>query len=219
VASEAALDFWEPRVQGRVSADQPSFLGPRGSGLDATCRGRSGTNPGRKTILKIPAESRSRLRGGSRIYRRPGRKTAGLFRDRSRLRFATAACPAYVRGDRRGGRYVFDPARPSAACWRGHVHHVPGRLKTTSSGLARAAGSRGRDADAGHRTANGEVRVLPRAQRRAVRDRHHGGRASRWTRTPRILASAWLRPKFESRRDSSRSTLTPIHAPAAVRKG
>ena len=202
-------------------------------------RGRRRRARGRRAALRRPRGPRARAGGrrgdrraaDRRRARRPARaRAAGLRRRcaRTRADAASAArrccatCSASraattaagrLRGDERGGVYVYDePPAERGLQGAGTVHHVAWASQTEDHEAWQQRVARGRRAaHAGDRPLLVPLRLLPRAERRAVRDRDDRAPASRPTRIPRTSASSSsLPPRFEPLRDQVEPTLTPL---------
>ena len=102
-----------------------------------------------------------------------------------------------ARGEKRGGRYLFDEPPPERGLQgAGSVHHVAWASLPEEHMEWRDEGDfRGRAADPGDRPLLLQVDLLPRAQRRPLRDRHDGARLHRRraARAPRREALAATR--------------------------
>jgi len=128
VASEAALDFWEERLrahgaQPERTADGLRFADPEGLGhelvvSDVADEPLVADTPG------IPREHALQGFDGVRAYARDPARSEALLRDT--LGFTGGDDGRWeVRGERRGGRYVYDPApQERAVPGAGTVHHV-----------------------------------------------------------------------------------------------
>ena len=138
-----------------------------------------------------PARARAAgLRGGARVHRRPvAQRTAAPRRARLRGRRGRALGVARRRARRRlrlrraAARHAACRARAPCITSRGR------RGWTTTRPGSSASPVPARAPDAGHRPLLVPLGLLPRAERRAVRDRHASARASPRTRIPRTSAS------------------------------
>ena len=211
-ASSEALDFWAERLGGEGvaterSGDSLSFSDPEGMAHELVVVDRA-----------RPAARRSPPRD-------PGRARAAGLRGRARLQHAARLDAARARGGaqlrlrRRVGvggarRRARRPlrARPAARGPRrpGRRHRAPRRLRLDlrgSRGLGRARARARPQPDAGDRPLLLPLDLLPRARRRAHRDRHARARASR----PTSRCSRWAsisrcrRPSSTCASASSRS--------------
>ena len=181
VASEEALDFWGPRVGGDADATARCvFDDPEGLALELGVDD-SGDEP-------LVADA----------SRDPRRARAARLRRRPRVRVATAGERAVPRGARvragLGARAASTAAASTSTTSRrlsrpqggaGTVHHVAWAAPTEehAAWVKRVTDGRGA-ADARDRPLLVQVDLLPRAERRAVRDRDarpglHGRRAAR----------------------------------------
>lgn len=124
VASEQALDFWERRLGGGSrSSGSLELSDPEGLGLElrvvaTTDAPLTASNP------EIPADFAIRGFEEVRAYTANPERSRELFE--KALGFAPEGATSWeVRGDRRGGRYVFDAAPEGRGIpGAGTVHHV-----------------------------------------------------------------------------------------------
>ena len=198
VASEAALDFWEERLarRGRLRRAErgPAALRrPRGLGLELAV-----VETGRRAAVaehpEIPTEHGSRASTAFAPTRATRRRAASSSRTRSG---SSAGDGGYeARGEQRGGIYGYDPA-PTERGIPGAGHRAPRRVGVPARRSTRPGGSactRRAAADARHRPLLLQVDLLPRAERRPVRDRDarprlHGRRAARDARRAPVSAA------------------------------
>lgn len=128
VGSEAALDFWEERLQGETKSlerNQGSLVFPDPEGLDLELVvDTSGDEPLRADHPGISADVAIRGFEGVRAYSSMPEASRPLFEET--LGFEPSGHDAWiVRGHQRGGFYRFDPppgTRPLSGA--GTVHHV-----------------------------------------------------------------------------------------------
>jgi glyoxalase family protein len=127
VADAAALDFWAERLGGRgVAVDRAEgslrFADPEGLGLELVID-ESGDEPLLAQSAEIPAEHAIRGFAGVRAYGDPA-VTRPVVEEL--LGFAPQGPGAWeVRGTRRGGGYVIDPAPAERGIpGAGTVHHI-----------------------------------------------------------------------------------------------
>ena len=208
------------------------------SGPSAWRRGRRRAGGGNAFASPTPegwgtsSPGRDRRRAARRrAPRDPGRARAPGLRRRPRLRAdpERAGLPRgglefEPRGEAPGRRGASDAApstpttrRPPSAVSR-RRHRSPRRLGLADGGargLARARRPGGRAADARDRPLLLPLDLLPRAERRPLRDRHarpglHRRRAARDARRPLSLP-----PAFEPLRDHLEQVLTPLPDPRA----
>ena len=220
VASEGALDFWEERLEQRGSRPsaprQPPVRRPRGPRSRAHVID-SETNRWSPTTRTFRG---ARIRGFDwvRAYSSDAGPSRRILRASARLR-AAGDNAWEVRGDKRGATTSSTRAGPARARGRGTVHHVAWASPIDEHDAWRERGRRGRFADAGDRPLLLQVDLLPRAERRALRDRHdrtrvHDRRAARAPgRAP--LAAAELRAPARRARGRAHT----VARPRAVRTG
>jgi glyoxalase family protein len=217
VASEAALDFWQPRLNGqRESPTTLLFSDPEGLGLEL----RVVDVPDAPLVAhhpEIPAELAIQGFEEVRAYTADPERSRGLFENA--LGFDRDGGMSWsVRGDQRGGRYVFDPAPPERGVpGAGTVHHVAWASQDDEQVTWRerviAAGAQ-------------PTPVIDRYWFKSVYFREPSGVLFEIAtmgpgfavdEDPAHLGERLvLPPKFEALRDQLEVTLTPIHAPAAV---
>ena len=195
-----------PRADGSLRSPTPRARPGAGRGRDrrrAADRGAPG-DPGR-----APLQGFDRVRALSATRRRAARfleEALGSRRAASRLE---------ARGEQRGGRYGYDTTRPSAGIpGAGTVHHVAwaSSLEEHEAWRERAIEG-GARADAGDRPLLLQVDLLPRAERRPVRDRDlRPGFTTDEPLEPSGSASS-LPPDFEHLREQVEPVLTPITNP------
>ena len=206
VGSAEALDFWAERLaaaglESRARGRPPALRRPRGPRPRARRRQR----------LR-PAADRRPSRGPGRV-RAPGLRRRPRIQRRSRaqpgcssaLEFEPATTAGRHAASDRGGRWSYDepPAEPGIEGAGTRAPHRLGVADGRPRGLARAGDRGRRPADAGDRPLLVSVDLLPRAERRAVRDRHarprlrrrRGPRASRREADPAAV------PRGSPRRD------------------
>ena len=162
---------------------------------------------------EVPAEHRA-----ARVRRRPRVRRTTPSASRALLERALAFEPV---GRRLGGARRARAAAPTPTTRRptqpgiqgaGTVHHVAWATPPAEQEAWRERGAaRGRAPDAGDRPLLLQVRLLPRAERGAVRDRHdrpglHDRRAARVARR----ASSSLPPDYEHLRAQIEATVTPL---------
>jgi glyoxalase family protein len=129
VASAAALEFWSERlgahgVAPALGAESLVFADPEGLEHELLVANVP-DQPLRASAPGIPAEHALQGFDGVRAYTADPALSAGLLRDT--LGFAGEDGTSWeVRGERRGGRYVYDTAPPDAVPSQGAgtVHHV-----------------------------------------------------------------------------------------------
>jgi glyoxalase family protein len=118
VGSHESLDFWQQRVGGERTDESLLFEDPEGLSLELLVDD-SGEPPLTANAPDIPEEHRLRGFAGVRAYASAPERSDHLLRT---LGFD----PGWeVRGDRRSGFYVYDPAPPERGLQAaGTVHHV-----------------------------------------------------------------------------------------------
>ena len=121
VGSEEALDFWEPRLGGERRDGSLLFSDPEGLALELVVDA-SGDEPLVARHPEIPQEHALRGFDAVRAYGRPEASRPFLggleFDARSEREFE-------ARGERRGGRYLYDPPPAERGIQgAGTVHHV-----------------------------------------------------------------------------------------------
>ena len=182
VASSEALEFWKERLDGQgveadLTDDSLLFADPEGLEhelvLDTTDDQKlSACSP------EIPAEHALQGFDGVRAYSNDPPRSQRLLGEA--LGFTRRAGETWeVRGERRGSVYAYDPAPPeiNRRQGAGSVHHVAfaSRMEDIEQWRTRVAEAGARP-DPGDRTLLLQIRLLPGAQRRAVRDRHDRSR-------------------------------------------
>ena len=185
VASPESLDFWERRLGANGVATERTgdggllFSDPEGLDHELVVS----TAPDAPLIADAPDIPREHaLQGfdGVRAYAGDPERSAALLRDT--LGFTGGEDGAWeVRGDERGGRYVYDePPSAGPVSGGGTIHHVA--FATHDRGARGVAGpcvACRRARDARDRPLLLPLGLLPRAQRRAVRARHDRSRLRR----------------------------------------
>ena len=192
VASDEALDFWEERLGAEgveTTRDDGSlrFADPEGLGLELRVV-ETADAPLIAEHPEIPAEHALQgFDGVARLRRRPRREPRA---PRGDARASSRRGDERVGGARRQARAAGTPTIPLPRSrgigGAGTVHHVAwaspiGRARGLAAARPPQAGGR---PDAGDRPLLLQVDLLPRAERRAVRDRHarpglHRRRAAR----------------------------------------
>ena len=178
-------------VEVERDGDRLALRGPEGLGLELRA-GRDRRAAGRRHP-EVPAESRSRASTRARLLERPER-AARLLEEA--LGFEPAEGGWEARGERRGGVYATTSCRPSAASRApAPCTTSPGRPTMEEHAAWRPRRGGGRAADAGHRPLLVPLDLLPRAERRALRDRDarprlHGRRDARAPRRALVLPPA-----------------------------
>ena len=164
----------------------------------------------RASIRRSRRSTRCAASHGVRAYTRDPEQSRALPRGDARLR----AGLRQARGDKRSGFYVYDVTDRRGIQGAGTVHHVAWASTQDDHEAWRAARRAGRRApDADHRPLLLQVDLLPRAERRPLRDRDARpglrGRTSRGA--PRRAAVAAAR--FEHLRERVEPVLTPLPNP------
>ena len=201
-ASEDALSFWAERLAGEgVQVGRPGpgllrFADPEGLEHELAVDA-SGDEPLIAEHPEVPAEHALRGFAGVRAYAHDPEQSRPLLEQA--LAFEPSGDGWEVRGERRGGTYAYDPPPDQSGIQgAGTVHHIAWATPPAEQEAWRdAVLQRRRAPDAGDRPLLLQVRLLPRAERRAVRDRHdrpglHDRRAGRVAR-PEAGAAARLR--------------------------
>ncbi len=223
VASEDALDFWAERLAGEgVETTRGDgslrFADPEGLAHELIVD-QSGDDPLSAEHPEVPAEMALRGFDGVRAYSGNPEASRGLFE--GALGFEPAGDGWEVRGERRGGRYAYDPPPeqpgvPSA----GTVHHV-------------AFASTMEDHEAwGERVRAAGARATPVIDRfyfRSIYFREPSGvlfeiatlgPGFATDEDPEHLGERLsLPPNFERYREQVEQTLTPLHNPRESRTG
>ena len=192
VASEEALDFWAERANGERNFGVVLIHDPEGLALELVVDD-SGDEPLIADHPEIPRELALRGFAGVRAYSSDYGRSAMFL-------WGLGFTPGWeARGEKRGGFYVYDEAPEARGMsGAGTVHHVAWVVEAGGArGLAREGARGRRAADPGDRPLLLPLDLLPRAERRAVRDRDaragvHRRRAARVARRA-PLAAARLR--------------------------
>ena len=222
-ARRTALDFWAERLgrRGRrrssATATACASPTPRASATSSSST-RRGDEPLAAEHPEIPAEHALQGFDGVRAYSdRPGAQRARC--SSSVLGATRAGDDAWeLRGERRGGD---DRLRPAAGRARPpeRRHRAPRRLghdRRRAPALARAPRRRPACRTSGdHRPPLLPLDLLPRAERRAVRDRRRRPRLHR----RRARSRSWARriilpPRLEPHRERDRGAADPAARPA-----
>ena len=120
VGSEESLEFWRERVGGTITGSALTFEDPEGLTLQLVIDD-SGEEPLTANAPDIPEEHRLRGFAGVRAYASQPERSERLLRA---LEFEDEP-PWIVRGERRGGFYVYDEPPPERGLQAaGTVHHV-----------------------------------------------------------------------------------------------
>ncbi|HSS92808.1 MAG TPA: VOC family protein [Candidatus Dormibacteraeota bacterium] len=218
VGSEKALDFWEDRLDNvKRSPGSLVFTDPEGLGLELRVVDRSDA-PLTAAHPEIPAEHAIQGFEEVRAYTTEPEASRRLLE--GALGFERAGSMSWeARGEKRGGRYVYDPSPAERGIpGAGTVHHVAWASLDDQQLAWRdrviAGGS--------HPTP-----VIDRYWFRSVYFREASGVLFEIAtigpgfavdEDPEHLGERLvLPPKFESLRDRLTETLTPIQAPAAAR--
>jgi glyoxalase family protein len=218
VGSEAALDFWQQRLEGeRQSPGTFLFIDPEGLGLELRVV-ETADAPLVAEHPDIPREFAIQGFEEVRAYTSDPERSRELFE--GALGFERDGGMSWsVRGEDRGGRYVFDPAPPERGVpGAGTVHHVAW-ASLDDEQLA------WRD-----RVVKGGAQPTPVIDRywfKSVYFREPSGVLFEIAtmgpgfavdEDPAHLGERLvLPPKFEPLREQLEVTLTPIHTPAAAR--
>ena len=208
VGSTEALDFWAERlraarrrVEERTTRSGSRFADPEGLRHEL----RVSTVADQPLIAdhpEVPKEMALQGFDGARAYSADPEASRELFEEA--LAFEPIDDGWEARGESRGGIYVFDEP-PGRARAPGRRHRPPHRLGLADR-RARAWRERaidgGRPPDPGDRPLLLPLDLLPRAERRAVRDRHARARASPSTsRSRRLGEKLSLPPDYEHLRE------------------
>ena len=127
VGSESALDFWEERLSAEnVSVSRSdgrlTFADPEGLALELTVV-TTGDEPLTAEHPEIPAEHRVQGFDSVRAYTRDPEASRDFLK--GALEFERRGDQGYeVRGENRGGTYVYDQTDESGTPGAGTVHHV-----------------------------------------------------------------------------------------------
>jgi len=218
VGSESALDFWQQRLQGeRQSPGSFLFSDPEGLGLELRAV-ETADAPLVAQHPDIPREFAIQGFEEVRAYTADPERSRELF-ERA-LGFERDGGMSWsVRGEDRGGRYVFDPAPPERGVpGAGTVHHVAWASLDDEQVAWR------------DRVINGGAQPTPVIDRywfKSVYFREPSGVLFEIAtmgpgfavdEEPAHLGERLvLPPKFEPLREQLEVTLTPIHSPAATR--
>ena len=218
VGSEAALDFWERRLQhGGRTRGSLLFEDPEGLGLELRVV-ETGDVPLTARHHDIPPESAIQGFEEVRAFTSDPERSRSLFENG--LAFTRDGGMSWMaRGDRRGGRYVFDPAPAEPGIpGAGTVHHV-----AWASLDDEQVAWRDRVIDQGARP----TPVIDRFWFKSVYFREPSGVLFEIAtmgpgfavdEDPEHLGEKLvLPPRFEQLRSQLERTLTPIHAPAGAR--
>ena len=218
VGSEAALDFWQKRLGGgKRTPGSLLFDDPEGLGLELRVVTTS-DEPLTAIHPEIPREHAIQGFEEVRAYSSRPEVSRALFEEA--LGFERTGDTTWeVRGARRGGRYVFDPAPPERAIpGAGTVHHV-----AWASLDDEQESWRERVIEAGARP----TPVIDRFWFRSVYFREPSGVLFEIAtmgpgfavdEDPQHLGERLvLPPRFEPLRERLEQSLTPIRTPAAAR--
>ena len=189
VASEEALDFWAERAGGERLFGSTLIHDPEGLELELVVDD-SGDEPLIADHPEIPRELALRGFAGVRAYSSDDGRSAMFL-------WGLGFTPGWeCRGEKRGSFYVYDDTRRGARVpGAGTVHHVAWASTIEEHEAWRGEGRLDRRAaDAGDRPLLLPLDLLPRAERRAVRDRDararlHLGRAARDARRAPLAAA------------------------------
>ena len=219
VGSVAALDFWQQRAAGeRVSPTSLLFNDPEGLGLELRMVETSDA-PLTASHPEIPRDFAIQGFEEVRAYTSDPERSRRLFEDA--MGFERDGGMSWsVRGARRGGRYVFDPAPAEHGVpGAGTVHHVAWASLDDEQPAWRERVSR-----EGARP----TPVIDRFWFRSVYFREPSGVLFEIAtmgpgfavdEDPAHLGEKLvLPPRFERLREHLEATLTPIHVPARVRE-
>jgi glyoxalase family protein len=218
VASEEALDFWRHRLgSGELSRGSLLFTDPEGLGLELRVVSVN-DEPLTAKHPEIPAEHAIQGFEEVRAYTADPELSRSLFEDA--LGFTKDGGMSWlVRGEKRDGRYVFDPAPAERGIpGAGTVHHV-----AWASLDAEQVEWRERVIAAGARP----TPVIDRFWFKSVYFREPSGVLFEIAtmgpgfavdEDPAHLGERLvLPPRFEHLRDQLEKTLTPVHVPATAR--
>ena len=225
VGSEEALDFWEARlgaegIATRRSAGRLRFDDPEGLGLELAVVETSDA-PLVAEHPEIPAEHRAAAASTACARSRPTPEasrelleaTLGFAPDRRRTRGRRAArCAAATTPTTRR------PPRAQAIPGAGTVHHVAwaSNMDEQEAWLERVRARR-RPRERDHRPLLVPLDLLPRAERRAVRDRDASGPGFSIDEDAEHLGETLiLPPAFEHLRAQIEPVLTPLPDPRAA---
>ena len=217
VASDAALDFWQRRVGGAREEGSLVFADPEGLGLELR-RVNTTEEPLIAHHPDIPAEHAIQGFEEVRAYTADPQRSRRLFEEA--LGFDRDGGMSWeARGEKRSGRYVFDPAPAERGVpGAGTVHHVAW-ASLDEEQLAWRARVMTAGAD--------PTPVIDRYWFRSVYFREPSGVLFEIAtmgpgfavdEDPEHLGERLiLPPRFEHLRDRLEVTLTPIHTPVAAR--
>ena len=217
VASPEAIEFWAERLAAEgVEATREDgrlrFADPEGLGHELAVD-ESGDDPLIADHPEVPPSTRSEASTPC-ARSRPGPTRAGGC---SRTCSASSA-PAdgwEARGEKRGGRYVYDdpPAGPGHAERRDRPPRGLGLGDGRARGVAAAPARGGAHGHPGDRPLLLPLDLLPRALRRALRDRHARPRIHRRRAAEHLGERLSLPPDYEQLRDQVEGTVKPIQNP------
>ena len=222
VASEQALDFWAARLAAegietrRGRTDGCASTIPKGLGLELAVVATAG-RAARRAASRDPRRARAPgLRRRARVRAPIPRRAAGCSRARS-ASSPTGASSWEARGAVRGGLYAYDPPPASGPGipGAGTVHHVAWASNMDEQdGLARDRPSRRTPPERDHRPLLVPLDLLPRAERRPVRDRHArpGLHDRRGPRAPRRGADPAAGVRAPARPDRAGADAAPRSA-------
>ena len=211
VASEAALDFWEQRLADHEVAvtradGRLAFADPEGLRLELVVREATDA-PLIAEHPEIPAEVALQGFDGVRAFASPARsEPIPLLESHARLHRRSATRRGRSAARTRGGRfYGYDAAacRSRASAVRAPCTTSRSRRRWTSTapGSQAVVGAGGHAPEPDHRPLLVPVDLLPRAERRAVRDRDARPRllGRRGSRAPRRVADPAARVRAPAR--------------------
>ena len=214
VASPAALDFWAERLAERASrrerdGDRLRFADPEGleHELRSPTRRRAADRraprdprraraPGlpRRPRLHLEPDASERLLETPRLHPRRGRWEA--------------------RGDNRGSLYAYDePPAGRGIQGAGTVHHVAWASTTRTTRPGASESARRRAPHAGDRPPLLPLDLLPRAERRAVRDRDRSPGFTVDEPLEHLGEKLSIPPFLEGRRPEIEATVRPLENP------
>ena len=187
-----------------------TFADPEGLGLELVVV-ETADDPLIAESPEIPSELALQGFHGVRATRRSPRSRSFL---EDALGFESRGDTAFeARGEQRGSLYEYDATDDPAIPGAGTVHHVAwsSPIEEHEAWRQRAGGRR--DSDAGHRPLLLQVDLLPRAERRAVRDRDHGPGFTADEPLETLGERLSLPPNYEQLRDQVEPALTPLPNP------
>ena len=218
VPSEAALDFWHRRIGGeRATPTSLLFTDPEGLGLELRVV-ETPDAPLTAAHPDIPGEYAIQGFEEVRAYTSDPQRSRSLFE--GQLGFERDGGMSWsVRGERRGGRYVFDPAPAERGVpGAGTVHHVAWASLDDEQVAWRERVIRG---------GASPTPVIDRFWFKSVYFREPNGVLFEIAtmgpgfavdEDPSHLGEKLvLPPRFEALRERLEATLTPIHAPVRAR--